>query len=96
MADINIDFRGIRNATYKLPSIIADIERISRNVGLLKWRIPEEIQGRREVGTRINKANDEMGSIKRKLEDIQRTMENIVVQGIERENKLTANAVKFK
>lgn len=49
MAEINIDMKKVRNANYNLPSVISSLSVKKRDINMMKWRIPSEIQNRRNI-----------------------------------------------
>lgn len=95
MADIHIDIKKVRNANYNLPPMLSNLSAQKRYVNMLKWRIPSEIQDRKNIRERLDSILREMDRAEQRLNDIYRVTGNAVTQYMDMENKLTANALKL-
>lgn len=96
MADINIDIKKVRNANYNLPPMISNLSAQKRYVNMFKWRIPSEIQNRKNIRERLDSILREMDRAEQQLNDIYKVTGNAVTQYMNMDNKLTANALKFR
>ncbi len=96
MAAININIKKVRSANYDLPPIISNLSAQKRYLNMLKWRIPSEIQDRRDIRERLNSILKEMDRAEEQLNDIYRITGSAVTQYMNMETKLTANASRFQ
>ena len=96
MVEIRIDIKKVRNANYNFPSIISGLSAQKRNLGLLKWRIPSEIQNKKAISDRLNAIFEEMDKAERQMNDIYKVTTSAVTQYTDMENTLNQNASKFK
>lgn len=96
MAAINIDIKKVRNANYNLPSMISNLSVQKKYVNMLKWRIPSEIQNRRNIRERLNSILREMDRAEQQLNDIYKVTGSAVTQYMSMETNLTANASRFE
>jgi len=96
MAAININVKKVRNANYNLPPIISNLSAQKRYLNMLKWRIPLEIQDRRDIRERLNSILKEMDRVEEQLNDIYRVTGSAVTQYMNMETKLMANASRFQ
>lgn len=96
MAAIRIDIKRIRNANCNLPSMISNLSIQKKYVNLLKWRIPTEIQDRRNIRERLSLVLREMDRAEQQLNDIYRMTGSAVSQYMDMETRLTANASRFQ
>ena len=70
MAEINIDMKKVRNANYNLPSVISSLSVQKRDINMMKWRIPSEIQNRRNIQGRLNSILREIEKVEQQLTDV--------------------------
>lgn len=96
MASIDIDIKKVRNANYDLPPIISNLSAQKKYISMLKWRIPSEIQDRRDIRGRLDAALRELDRAGQQLDSIYRVTGSAVVQYMDMETRLTANASKFQ
>lgn len=96
MAAINIDIKKVRNANYNVPPMMSNLSAQKKYINMLKWRIPSEIQDRREIRERLSAAGRELERIEQQLNDIYKVTGSAVVQYMDMETKLTANASRFQ
>ena len=96
MAAININIKKVRNANGNLPPIISNLAAYKKNISMLKWRIPSEIQGKRNIGERFNIILHEMDRVEQQLNDIYKVTGSAVTQYMRMETNLTVNASKFR
>lgn len=96
MAVINIDIKKVRNANYDLPSMISNLSTQKKYISMLKWRIPSEIQDRRNIRERLDAALQEIDRAEQRLDDIYKVTGSAVTQYMNMEANLTANASKFQ
>lgn len=80
MPDIHIDIKKVRNSNYSVPSMVAGLERSDRMLGLLRWRIPEEVQSRRDLGNRLEKAVKDMKRAEEMLTEVYAFTEKVINQ----------------
>ena len=96
MAAINIDMKKVRNANYNLPPMISNLSVQKKYVSMLKWRIPSEIQDRRNIRERLHSIFREMDRAEQQLNDIYKVTGSAVTQYMNMETTLTANASRFE
>ncbi|MDE6015304.1 MAG: hypothetical protein K2H41_06400 [Acetatifactor sp.] len=96
MAAINIDMKKVRNANYNLPPMISNLSVQKKYISMLKWRIPSEIQDRRNIRERLNSILQEMDRAEQQLNDIYKVTGSAVTQYMSMETTLTANASRFE
>lgn len=96
MAAINIDIKKVRNANYDLPSMISNLSAQKKYVNMLKWRIPSEIQDRRNIRERLGSVLRELDRAEQQLNDIYKVTGSAVTQYMNMETSLTANAARFQ
>ena len=95
MAEINIDMKKVRNANYNLPSVISSLSVQKRDINMMKWRIPSEIQNRRNIQGRLNSILREIEKVEQQLTDVYNVTGSAVAQYMNMEAGLTTNAAKF-
>ena len=96
MAEINIDIKKVRNANYNLPPMISSLSAQKKYVNMLKWRIPSEIQDRRNIRERLNSILRELDRAEQQLNDIYKVTGSAVTQYMNMEANLTTNASRFQ
>lgn len=96
MAAINIDIKKVRNANYNLPPMISNLSVQKKYINMLKWRIPSEIQDRRNIRERLHSILREMDRAEQQLNDIYKVTGSAVTQYMSMETNLTANASRFE
>lgn len=96
MSAIQIDIKKVRNANYNLPPMISNLSAQKKYVSMLKWRIPSEIQDRRNIRERLNSILREMDKAEQQLNDIYKVTGSAVTQYMNMETNLTVNASRFQ
>lgn len=96
MAAIKFDIKKVRNANYELPPMLSNLFVQKKNINMLKWRISDEIQDRRNIRQRLEAILREMERAEQQLNDVYRVAGSAVTQYSNMETKLTANAAKFE
>lgn len=96
MAQINIDMKKVRNANYNLPSVISNLSAQKRDVNMLKWRIPSEVQDRRRIRERLNSVLKDIEKVEQQLNDVYKVTGSAVSQYMNMEANLTVNASRFQ
>lgn len=96
MAEIKFDIKKVRNANYEIPPMLSNLSVQKRNINMLKWRISEDIQNRRNIRQRLDAILREMEWAEQQIGDIYRVTGSAVAQYSNLEAKLTANAAEFE
>lgn len=95
MPAIKIDIKKVRNANYNLPPMISNLSIQKKNVNMLKWRVPSEIQDRKNIRERFHSVLRELDKAEQQLDDIYKITGSAVAQYMNMETNLTVNAAKF-
>lgn len=95
MADIKIDLKKVRDANAKVPGMISSLEGSERKTGLLKWRIPEDIQSRTDVKARLDSVVSDMEKAERMLKEIKETVGGAVTSYSNADKRRNKEAAKF-
>lgn len=96
MAAVNFDIKKVRNANYELPTMLSNLSVQARNINMLKWRISDDIQDRRNIRQRLDVILREMERAEQQLGDVYRVAGSAVTQYANTETRLTENATKFE
>lgn len=96
MSAIQIDIKKVRNANYNLPPMVSNLSAQKKYVSMLKWRIPSEIQDRRNIRERLNAVLRELERAEQQLNDIYKVTGSAVTQYMNMETNLTVNASRFQ
>ena len=96
MAQINIDMKKVRNVNYNLPSVISNLSVQKRDINMMKWRIPSEIQNRRNIQERLDSILKEIEKVEQQLTDVYSVIGSAVAQYMNMEADLTTNASRFQ
>lgn len=96
MAAIDIDIKKVRNANYNLPPMISNLSVQRRYLNMLRWRIPSEIQDRRNIRERLDHILREIDRVEQQMNDIYKVTESAAAQYANVETNLTANASRFQ
>lgn len=96
MAAIDIDIKKVRNANYNLPPMISNLSVQRRYLNMLRWRIPSEIQDRRNIRERLDHILREIDRAEQQMNDIYKVTESAAAQYANVETNLTANASRFQ
>lgn len=96
MAEIKIDVKKLRNANYDVPPMVSNLAAQKRYLNMLKWRIPAEIQNRRNIRDRLDQALQELDKAERQLDEVYRMTGSAIAQYRDVEKKITENASKFR
>lgn len=95
MANVCIDLKRVRETNSSMPGMISSIEGAKRKAGLLKWRIPEEVQARRNVKSRLENSVSDIERAERLLKEIKKVVGDAVIQYSNADAKMAAEANKF-
>ena len=67
---LKFDIKRVRIANYALPIQLVKIAGVKRGIGLLRWRIPEQIRNKREIGRRVNSLYRQLAGIEADINKI--------------------------
>ncbi len=95
MSTIKIDIKSVRTSNYTLPAELAKISGVKRSIGLLKWRVPEEVQNEKEIKKRMEELNKQLEVAERELQDIYDVVNCCLIQYSDTEKNLSNNADLF-
>lgn len=96
MSHIKIDMKKIRSANSTLPSIGMTVGEVKRGMGMMRWRIPEEIQNENQIKQRIVDVINEIGKLEEQINEVYKVTNNCVSQYLNAEEKNSVNADKFE
>ena len=96
MERIEIHLRELKAANQRMPVALSSIDSIKRNVNLLRWRIPAEIQERRDIRHRLEQIIKAIDETERKMQDIYAVTDSAVFQYAKTDRELKKNAESFK
>ena len=96
MAEIKIDLKKLQNANYSIPSVLSGLAAQKRYLNLLKWRIPTEIQNKKQIRKQLDACIKEITEIEEQINDIYKVSRSAVMQYTNVEKKLNKNASQFK
>lgn len=96
VAAIKIDMKKIRSVNYNLPPMVSNLSAQKRYVNMLKWRIPAEIQDRKNIRERLNSVLRELDRAQQQINDIYKATESAMEQYLNMETNLTVNASRFQ
>lgn len=95
MADINIDLKKMHNASAKLAAKEYMFSNIRRTLGLIRWKLPEELKTKKDIEKRINNVLKQVQVAEQLMHEIKTTTNSCISQYVQAENKNSANAKKF-
>lgn len=95
MSKIQVDLGAIRSANYNVPNISSKVNNTKRMLGIVKWKIPEDIVARYSIRQRIENVYSEIDQIEKKLNEIHSVTNSCVCQYEKAENDNTHNADMF-
>lgn len=92
---LKFDIKRVRMANYALPTQLAKIAGIKRGIGLLRWRIPEQIRNKRDIERRVNLLYRQLAEIETEINRIYEVTNQSLYQYANMEEKNTLNANRF-
>ena len=95
MAEINIDFKKLQNASSKLSSKEYMFSNIRRTTSLLRWKLPEEIKTRRDIDKRIETVLRQIQIAEQLMHEIKITTNSCISQYMQAESSISRNANRF-
>ena len=95
MSRIQIDLSAVRSANYNVPNISSKVNNTKRSVGILKWRIPDEIAGRYNIRQRMEKVYTDIDQLENKINALHDITSSCVLQYESVENENNRNADMF-
>ena len=93
---LKFDIKRVRMANYALPTQLAKIAGIKRGIGLLRWRIPEQIRNKRDIGSRVNLLYRQLAEIETEINRIYEVTNQSLYQYANMEEKNTKMAITPK
>ena len=96
MSEIRIDLKKVRKANYNLPSVVSNLSAQKRYVNMIRWRVPSEIQERREIQKRLDEILKRIEKEEERIQEIYKVTGSAVQQYVNLETALTENASKFE
>lgn len=58
--NLKINLTEVRENNHQLPSMITRVSGVKRGIGMIRWRIPSQLQQEKEIGRRIEKVHRDM------------------------------------
>lgn len=80
MTEFYIDYKNLKNVNCLLPNIVASINSTRRNIGVLRWRIPEELLNKRNLRNRLDTVCKRLQHIEQKVNSIYNFTNNCIMQ----------------
>ncbi len=96
MSEIRIDLKKVRKANYNLPAVVSNLSSQKRYVNMIRWRVPSEIQERREIQKRLDEILKRIEKEEERIQEIYKVTGSAVQQYVNLETTLTENASKFE
>lgn len=96
MAEVNIDFKKLHNASAGLSSKEYMFSNIRRTTSLLRWKLPDEIKKRRNIDGRLETVLKQIQIAEELMHEIKTITNSCIIQYLQAENSITSNANKFK
>lgn len=96
MASIDINFREVKKAGYRLPTITSRLESAKREVGLLRWRVPEDILSKNDIQVSMESLVTELENISEKIMQINSLTENVVTTYLNTDMRLLNDLERFE
>ena len=96
MADINIDLKKMHDASAKLASKEYMFSNIRRSVGLIRWKLPEELKKKKGIEKRIENVIQQLQIAERIMHEVKTTTNGCISQYVQADRNLNDNAKKFK
>lgn len=95
MSQIYVNFREVKNANGRVPSMIAQMDATKRSLGLMRYRIPEDRMDFNAIRNEISSCVSEIESLKEQLRRIYTTTEQAMFQYENGDKKVEENAKHF-
>lgn len=95
MSRIQIDLSTIRSANYEMPHISSKVNNAKRSIGILKWRIPDDIAGYYNIRQRMENVYVEVNQLENKINALYDIINSCVIQYENTENENDHNANMF-
>lgn len=93
---LKINMSAVRDVNYTLPPMITKMSGIQRGVGLLRWRVPAQLQQEREIGNRLAKVHREAGELVDELAQLYDMVNHCIDMYDRTERQNDENASQFK
>ena len=95
MAEINIDFDKMYQASVYLSSKAYLFSGVRRTVGLSRWKLPENVKEQKNIEERINRVLKQLQLAEQLMTDMKTVTNGCIAQYMQAEEKNNKNANKF-
>lgn len=95
MSKINICLSEVRNANYRIPSLVSKLDNVKSAIGLMRYRIPKDVIEKYDIKQRMNNVYQELNSLEQKLDEIYDVTNSCVDQYLYTEQVNNKNAKLF-
>ena len=95
MAYVNIDLKKMHNASAKLATKEYLFSNVRRTVGLIRWKLPDELRQKKDIERRINNVLKQVQMAEQLMHEIKTTTNSCISQYVQAENHNNDNAKKF-
>lgn len=95
MADIHVDLDKMQQAVTYLSSKAYIVSTARRTVGLLRWKIPEDIRTQHNIENRLEEVTNQLLRAEQLMQEMKTVMNSCMTQYKTMENKLNENAKNF-
>lgn len=95
MAEVNINLKKLHNASTMFSSKEYAFTNIRRTTNLLRWKLPEDVTKRKDIGRRLETVLQQIKAAEQLMHEIKTTTNSCILQYVQAENKITSNAEKL-
>ncbi|MCM1307724.1 MAG: hypothetical protein NC223_03915 [Butyrivibrio sp.] len=95
MPGFYIDYKNLKIENTLLPKLVANVNQTRRNIGVLRWRISDEILSKRNLKNRLEEVCRKLQHIEHKMNSIYNFTNSCIAQYKNAEQTNQSLADKF-
>lgn len=95
MATININLSEAEIENAKMPVISDRVSNVKSSMGILRWRISEEVSGQRNIRERMEKICTELEEARDMIDDLYQVIQGSIYKYKETDRVIFTNADQF-
>lgn len=96
MARIQVQIDEVRNDNYLLPSLVSKLDSCEKEMAVLRWRMPVNVEGMDAIREELQNTKRELGAIREKIDALYRITNDCMNQYAEVERQNEAHAQDFQ
>lgn len=96
MSEFDINVKNLAASNSKLPRLVSRANTIKHKIALMKWRIPEDIQGELNINSSLNDAITNLDDVSSRISQLHTTLDSVISTVINTDRTVKSKIDRFE